>query len=256
MKNKIKISVVTIVKNDAVGFLATARSVLIQDYPNIEWIVIDGLSTDLTSMYVRQLGPQTKSYKIERDTGIYNAMNKGIDMVSGDWIFFLNADDVFYTYNTVSKYVNELRDCDDFIYADVERREDGLLHSYRPENQYWLGMSQDHQTVCGRSGIYKKMRFDETYSIAGDFEFFSRARNLRCCFRKIHGLIGCRKPFKKGASVDYVTRQYERLRVIRRYFSQYPYKEFIRNEYKQQLLANNITIHEHSKLMQSVGIRQ
>lgn len=244
-----KVSVVTIVRNDAEGFLATAKSILQQDYPNIEWIVVDGLSTDLTSHYVKMLSPQITKYKIEKDTGIYNAMNKGIDMASGEWLFFMNADDVFYSSDTISKYVMRLRDDDDFVHSDVERREDGLLHGYRPNHQHWLGMSQDHQTVCGRTGIYKNLRFDETYSIAGDFDFFSKARVMKYSFRKIPGIIGCLKPFDNGASVGYVARQKERIRVIKKYFGDLPYKTDLSTEYQRQCAQGNINKQECVQLL-------
>ena len=180
-------------------------------------------------------------------------MNKGIDMAFGDWLFFMNADDVFYSADTISKYVQHLRDEDDFIYSDVERREDGQLHVYRPDHQHWLGMSQDHQTVCGRTSIYKQLRFDESYNIAGDFDFFSKARVMNYSFRKIPGLIGCRKPFEEGASVGYTARQLERLRVIKKYFSDSPYSVLIRNEYQRQRESGKINQQEFAQLLQMVG---
>ena len=148
-----KISIVTIVRNDAEGLLVTARSVLQQDYDNIEWIVVDGASTDGTAAYIQNLAPCIADFKSEADSGIYNAMNKGIDMVTGDWMFFLNADDIFFDEHTPSDYVMSLQDGDDIVYADALSREDRRIHQYRPEGEYWLGMTLDHQTACVRTEI-------------------------------------------------------------------------------------------------------
>ncbi len=249
MKNNPKVSVVTIVRNDAQGLLITARSILEQNYSNIEWIVIDGLSTDLTSYYVKKLSSQIAKYKIEKDNGIYNAMNKGINMASGEWLFFMNADDIFYSYDTVSKYVQHLNTGDDFLYSNVERREDNHLHLYRPNHQHWLGMSLDHQSICGRTSIYKKLQFDETYRIAGDYDLFSKAKVMNYSFRKIPWLICCRKPFNVGASVGYVERQKERIRVITKHYSDTPYKAALTNEYNRQVELGNINKQEHAQLL-------
>jgi glycosyltransferase involved in cell wall biosynthesis len=235
-----KISVITIVRNDAEGFLITARSVLKQDYPNLEWIVIDGLSTDGTSDYVRSLSPRISKLKIEKDTGIYNAMNKGIEMVTGSWVFFMNADDVFFEANTVTKYVESLTSDDDIVFSDVVRREDGKIHIYRPANQYWGGMICDHQTICARAEIYKKLKYDESFKIAGDFDFLSRARVSGYNFRKLPWLLGSRKPFSVGASASYTDRQTERVRVIKKYFNQHPWRQLLSGEFSQAYQVNAI----------------
>lgn len=249
LKGTPKVSIVTIVRNDPPGFLATANSVIQQDYSNIEWIVVDGLSTDLTSHYVRKLSNQITHCKIEKDNGIYHAMNKGIDMATGEWLFFMNADDTFYAKDTVSRYMNDLEESDDFLYADCERREDGCIHIYRPPDKYWLGMIMDHQTICGRTSIYKKLKIDESYRIAGDFDFLSRARWMNCSFRKIPWLVGCRKAFSVGVSSSFTDRQEERLRVIKKYFGNTPYRNFLADEYQLHLEKGNITEEEHAVLL-------
>jgi glycosyltransferase involved in cell wall biosynthesis len=214
-----KVSVITIVKNDVEGFRVTTKSILEQNYSNLEWVVIDGLSTDGTIDCIRSLAHRISKLKIEEDSGIYNAMNKGIDMVTGDWVFFMNAGDVFFEANTITKYVESLTKSDDIVFSDAVRKEDGQVFFYKPANQFWAGMICDHQTICTRAEIYKKLKFDESYKIAGDFDFISRAWLLGCNFRKIPFLRGVIKPFSVGVSANYAERQIERIRVIIKYFN-------------------------------------
>lgn len=248
-----KVTVVTIVRNDAQGFLITARSVLAQDYPGIEWIVIDGMSTDGTSDYVRSLASSISAYKIEKDSGIYNAMNKGIEMATGEWICFLNADDAFFSKTTVSDYVANLRNDDDVIYADIVKRENGQINMYRYKSLFWAGMIFDHQTVLMRSSIYKELRYDESYKISGDFDIFSRARIKGYTFRKVPWLIACRKPFEGGASSAYVKRQEERIRVIKSYFTEYPWKPLLLEEFFATKKVGLISEQEFQHLKSILG---
>lgn len=237
-----KVSVVTIVRNDPEGFAATARSILFQQYRNIEWIVIDGLSTDHTSLYVRQLSPFISRYKIEKDSGIYNAMNKGIDLLTGEWVFFMNAGDIFFNESIVSTYMKSIRDGDDIIYSDVLRQEDGKIHKYRPADQWWAGMIFDHQSSCVRSAIYKELRYREEFAVAGDFDFFSRARVAGCSFRRLPGIISCIKPFATGASSNYFERQKERVKVLATHFpSKKERTDLLVREWKNALAAEQIS---------------
>jgi len=243
-----KISVITIVRNNVEGFRITAESILKQDYPNIEWVVIDGLSTDGTSDYVRSFADKISILKIEDDTGIYNAMNKGIEMVTGDWVFFMNADDIFFDANTITKYVKEIASNDDIVFSDVVKRENGQVYFYRPANQYWAGMICDHQTICVRTEIYKKLKYDESYRIAGDFDFLSRARLRGYSFRKIP-LQGAIKPFSVGVSANYADRQIERMRVIKKYFDYRLWKPLLLREFREAYRVNAIGEEEFVKLM-------
>ncbi|RDH91982.1 MAG: hypothetical protein DIZ77_09660 [endosymbiont of Seepiophila jonesi] len=249
MKHFPKVTVITIVRNDAEGFLITARGVLQQDYSNIEWVVVDGLSTDGTADYIRQLSPQISKYKIERDNGIYDAMNKGIDMATGDWVFFMNADDVFYDSSTISDYISNLREDDEIVYSDVVRREDGRIHLYRSPEKYWCGMVFDHQTACVKADIYKKYNYDESFKVSGDLSFFSNARINRHKFRKIRWLKGCIKPFDTGASSSYYDRQKERVVVLRKYFDGPQLSAVLNAEFNSSLKSNVLNKKQHKSLL-------
>jgi glycosyltransferase involved in cell wall biosynthesis len=253
MKVKPKVTVVTIVRNDPQGFLITARSILQQDYKNIEWIVVDGASTDGTSDYVKNLAPAISNYIIEKDTGIYNAMNKGIDLITGDWVMFMNADDVFYDKHTISQYVKNISESDDVIYSDVMRREDGIIHQYRKPSQYWAGMAFDHQSAFVRAALYKKYKYDESYKIGGDLNFFSNLRSRNYSFRKLKNIISCIKPFDVGASSSYFERAYERVKVLRKYFDGPNLIELLFNEFNNALKAEMVSEKEYKQLLKYIG---
>ena len=254
MHSDVKVTIITVVWNDAEGFLVTARSVLAQSYDNIEWIVIDGASTDGTSQYVRNLSPAISSYVIEKDTGIYNAMNKGIDRATGDWIMFMNADDAFYDERIVAYYVNNIQDDDSVLYSDVIRREDGQIHPYLSADRYWLGMTLDHQSAFVRSDLYKQYKFDERYRVAGDLNFISNLKAKSYKFRKLNGLICCIKPFGVGASSSYFDRQHERVNVLRTYFDGPQLITTLHAEFKKAYDSKVVTANEFNKLLTLIGI--
>lgn len=136
------ISVVTITKNNADGFARTRFSVESQEYPDFEWIVVDG--------------------DAEADNGIYDAMNKGLDRARGTHALFMNAGDVFAgpdILGRIAPYLNF-----DFIYGDAI--EGG--HLKRARHNIAHGMPTHHQAM-----IYKKdaRRFDTKYRIAADYKF-------------------------------------------------------------------------------------
>ena len=96
----IKISIITVVLNGEETIQNTIDSVLVQTYQNIEYIIIDGSSTDGTIGVVKSYGDKITKFVSEPDKGLYDAMNKGIDMATGDIIGILNSDD-FYVNNNV-----------------------------------------------------------------------------------------------------------------------------------------------------------
>ena len=97
------ITVVTVVLNGEKDFERTILSVINQSYKNIEYIVIDGGSTDGTLDIIERYKDKIDYVIIEKDRGIYDAMNKGINIASGDWINFMNSGDIFYDKNTFPK---------------------------------------------------------------------------------------------------------------------------------------------------------
>ena len=103
MKETPKISIVTVTYNCKDTVEKTIQNVLKQTYPNIEYIVIDGNSTDGTKEIIERYADRLAYWVSEPDKGIYDAMNKGIKAATGDWILFRNSGDYFFEPSTVEK---------------------------------------------------------------------------------------------------------------------------------------------------------
>jgi glycosyltransferase involved in cell wall biosynthesis len=179
-----RVSIVTVCYNARQTIADTIRSVQEQDYPFIEHLVIDGGSTDGTVDVLRSCMGATSKWMSEADNGIYDAMNKGIAMATGDVIGILNADDMLATRTTVSTVVRNLEQSGaqsvigDVVLVD-RYRTNRVVRYYRanhfsPNDLTW-GMMPPHATfyACRKLfDLYGNYRTD--YRIAGDFEFLTR----------------------------------------------------------------------------------
>lgn len=106
---ELKVSIITAVYNRATTIADTLESVRGQDYPEIEHIVVDGMSTDGTQEVISRYRSGIARMVRERDSGIYEALNKGIGLASGDIIGFLHADDIYADSGVVSSIVEGIR---------------------------------------------------------------------------------------------------------------------------------------------------
>ncbi len=180
-----KISIVTAVYNATATIADALASVASQTHPDIEHIVIDGASTDGTQAIVQGQTKGVAKFISEPDRGIYDAMNKGIAIASGDIIGFLNADDMYAHAGVLAEVAQAMEASDlDAIYGDVAffnaERPDRQVRRYRsarfqPSRIAWGWMPAHpgmflHRRVFERVGPFKS-----DYRIAGDFEFVARA---------------------------------------------------------------------------------
>ena len=97
------LSIVTVTRNNLEGLKKTYDSIANQTTQAFEWVVIDGDSTDGTPEFVKSVSRQPDIYIHEKDSGIYNAMNKGIKIARGDYLLFMNAGDIFASNNTLQE---------------------------------------------------------------------------------------------------------------------------------------------------------
>ena len=182
--NSQKISIITAVYNCGDSIETTIQSVLSQCYPNIEYIVIDGLSTDETPQIIDRYRDQITKVVTEADTGIYNALNKGLSHATGDIIGFLHADDFFASDSVLSLIGNCLEDqklqaCfGDLTYVD--REDTNKVHRYWKNAAYDVrrfnyGWMPPHPTCYIRKQVYDQFGgFDESLSFAADYELLLR----------------------------------------------------------------------------------
>lgn len=178
------ITVVTVCFNAEEEIKRTVCSILDQSFSDFEYVVVDGKSTDGTVGYMSgkrdDLENKGISFNLisEPDKGIYNAMNKGIDLASGEWVIFLNAGDVFYdslTLEKVCSFLNEAPDAD-IVYGDVVLKKDNKYKIEKVDDleKILYLMPFCHQSSFTRREVLKEFRFDEKYKICADHDLFAR----------------------------------------------------------------------------------
>ena len=180
-----KISIITSVYNNQETIKDAIDSVLKQTYENVEYIIVDGGSSDDTVSIVESYGNMISKFISELDKGIYDGLNKGIDLATGDIVAFLHSDDI-YASNTVLEDVAKAFQSDenlDGIYGDLV---------YTPKSdtskvlRYWKSKDFDetllakgwmpaHPTLFLKREVYEKYEgFDLSFKIAGDYDFMLR----------------------------------------------------------------------------------
>lgn len=169
--DKSKVSVVTVCLNAVEEIEPTILSVLNQSFADVEYIVVDGGSSDGTVDVIRHYQDRITQFISEPDKGIYDAMNKGIDLATGGWIIFMNAGDSFAS-NTVIEEMMKGKDSDcDVVFGNTVLIR-GNHHVVR-KGQY---LENDfprlsHQSVFVKTVLMKERHFDLKYKISADFAF-------------------------------------------------------------------------------------
>jgi glycosyltransferase involved in cell wall biosynthesis len=179
-----KVSIITVVYNNKVTIADAIESVLSQDYPEIEHIIIDGLSTDGTQEIIRSYGDRITRFVSEKDKGIYDAMNKGIKLASGNIIGILNSDDFYENNDVISTVVKEFEAKNvDSVFADlvfITREEPQKIvryydSSYFNSKRFSYGWMPAHPTFFVKRDIYERYGLFKTdYKIASDYELLAR----------------------------------------------------------------------------------
>lgn len=185
-----KISVITVVYNDIDGIESTIASVLSQQYDNIEYIIVDGGSTDGTREIVE--GYRDRGVKVisEADNGIYDAMNKGAALATGEYVLFLNSGDSFFSDDVGARFA-ALDAHEDLVYgSSMYRRPDGKTWICKGNMDHLLkGMPFSHQACFVRTSIQNRLKFDNTFRITADYDFILRAHKQGFSFRPIEIIV-------------------------------------------------------------------
>jgi glycosyltransferase involved in cell wall biosynthesis len=179
-----KISVITACYNSADTIAETLQSVTAQTYPDIEYIIIDGASTDATLDIVAQYAHHITRVESGRDGGIYFALNKGISLATGDIIAFLHADDVFAHHDVLTHVAAEFtRSAADSVYGDlnyVDRLDlSRVIRRWKSgayaANLFRKGWMPPHPSFFLRRSCYEKYgNFNTTFRTAADYELMLR----------------------------------------------------------------------------------
>lgn len=166
MKQQPRVTVVTVTYNALDALSKTMQSVDAQDYANMEYIVVDGASSDATPSMLAQYGGRLDSWVSEKDGGIYDAMNKGVRMASGEYVIFMNAGDTFVATDTVSRVFAEASEAD-VVYGDIIKN-GAIKRSLSPRNSH--KMYYCHQAAFTRRECLLEMPFDTAHRFSADFK--------------------------------------------------------------------------------------
>ena len=184
-----KVSIITVSLYSEKTIEKTINSVISQDHKNIEYIVIDGGSKDNTLKIVNKYKSSITKIISEKDKGIYDGINKGIQIATGDIISLIHSNDIFVDTNVISKIDNIFKNNTDFdiILANLAFKknldEERITRYYSAKNfKPWMlriGFSPPHSSAFFKSEVFKQVGLYQTnFKIAGDFEYFVR------CFLK------------------------------------------------------------------------
>lgn len=176
-----KVCIVTVCRNALIDLKLTVASIKNQIYRNIYYIVVDGASSDGTQAYLEENKNIINACISEPDDGIYHAMNKAIDLCPpGTWVLFLNAGDELANEAVIQKVAEIFSSSVDFIFGDVSMQTSDGLHIYRTHPEESIRMPSCHQGMLVRSDLLKSHKFELTYKVGADMDFYLRAtRNGR-----------------------------------------------------------------------------
>lgn len=179
-----KVSIITVVRNNQATIAQSIDSVLSQDYPDIEYIAIDGNSTDCTTAIAQSYGKKITQLVSEPDLGMYDAMNKGLNLATGDIVGFLNSDDFYANSSVISHIVRQFYQQQvDLVFGDIvfvhPHNSQKVIRYYssanfHPELFRW-GWMPAHPSCFIKRRVYQEYgSFSTDYQLAADYELLLR----------------------------------------------------------------------------------
>jgi glycosyltransferase involved in cell wall biosynthesis len=190
-----KVSVITVVYNGANYIEQTIKSVINQDYKNLEYIIIDGGSTDGTQDIIKKYEENIAYWVSEKDSGIYNAMNKGWKKSTGDIIAILNADD-YYLEGTITKVIKSFNESKaDIVYGNMTKlREIGEAPFFKEVEPCIDIMEQTmgvfHPSTFVSRNVYEDLiGYNEKYKLSSDYDFLLRAYQKKYQFQYLNSSL-------------------------------------------------------------------
>lgn len=257
-----KISIITVCFNAQDTIEETLMSIASQSYKNIEHIVVDGASTDKTIEIINKYKNNIVHLVSEHDNGVYDAMNKGIKLATGDFLFFLNANDILYDNDVLKNVVDALNKKPEakFLFGDVDNvSEDKKTSTIRQYNNINNDFYFLNDNICHQSIFYHKSLFEELgyysnkFKIYADWDF-----NIKCLVKNKVNALYIPIPISKfqfgGLCTDSNNRNIfkkENNLLIEKHYSKYKFfisidnflmKNFkaIYKSFRESLILNNI----------------
>ncbi|MCM1182631.1 MAG: glycosyltransferase [Roseburia sp.] len=231
-----KVSIITVVYNGAATIEQTIQSILHQTYDNIEYIIIDGASTDGTQQIIEKYADSISCYVSEKDDGLYYAMNKGIEKATGEIIGIVNSDD-WYADDAIESVVSFFGQNDvELTYGKIVAVSGGhgkKIIGNMPLESIWYQMALPHPSVFVKKEVYDKLGiFDVRYRLAADYELLLRFYSKKVTFGYIDKVITY---FREGGlSTKRKKEMYdEGYKISMSYADQCPYKEQVISQIKE-----------------------
>ena len=222
-----KISIITVVYNGEKHIGLTIESVLKQSYSAIEYIIVDGKSTDGTLKVIKEYQGIQKIIS-EPDEGLYDAMNKGLKAATGDYVWFLNSGDQVFNTDTVEKMVDGVEGIPDIIYGgtmiiDEEQNEVGDRRFRPPAQLTWKSFRQG-MVVCHQSIVVKRElapEYNLEYRLSADIDWAIRASKKAALIHNSHLVLS---RFLEGGLTDHNIKAglKERFRIMTRFYGLIP----------------------------------
>lgn len=176
--------------NNADGLQKTMQSVLEQSFTKYEYIIIDGGSTDKSVSLIEASADKLSYWVSEKDKGIYNAMNKGIEKAKGKYLLFLNSGDYFIGPDVLSELINAGSD-EDLLYSDMILQKENVRTQWALPDKlsfsFFLKSSLPHASCLIKGSLFEAIgNYSEEYKIVSDWEFFFKAvHKYQCTYKHI-----------------------------------------------------------------------
>lgn len=218
------ISIITVVYNGAATLRETIESIFSQTYPYIEFILIDGGSSDGTVDIIKKYDSKIAFWISEKDKGIYDAMNKGVKKATGDWIYFLGADDILYSPGTIEQLVAKFRSGNTLYYGNAIFKTSGRVYDGYFSRYKLCLRNISHQAIFYPRAVFEQRLFDVKYRIKSDYHF-----NLLCFgdknwrFEHINQIISIFNDSATSASQEDLAFEQEKLLLVKQHIGLGPY---------------------------------
>lgn len=211
-----KISIVTVCFQANKLIEKTIESVITQDYPNLEYIIQDGGSTDGTIEIIKRY--DNIHWISKKDLGVYDAMNQAVKRTSGDWILFMNAGDTFYNEKVISSFfMRQISESCCVLFGDTISQNGAYSKVIRYNDMPWHKyMPSCHQSIFCKRDILLKFPFELRWKIAADRAFFYNLYKMQYTFTYIPIIVSVYDN-TGGISHDYLERTKEILKIQNSY---------------------------------------
>lgn len=195
-----KYSIITVNYNNKEGLRKTIESIIHQTYRDFEYIVIDGGSTDGSTDIIREYDKQITYWVSEKDNGIYNAMNKGIAQVKGEYLNFMNSGDCFYNEQVLEHLATKDLTADiivgrDYHFNQTTQKGFATILPSRLTMLTFIHHTLPHQSTFFKRGLFDNCPYDESLRLVADVKFYIQKICMeQCSVQLINDIICLREP--------------------------------------------------------------